>query len=121
MGKIKSFEDFDLWKKAHKMVLEIYKISRKFPDEEKQALGLELRTRAFHVPAYIAEGFRRRVPKERVRYYQDALTDLEETKYYLVLARDLGYIDPEHRIFKKANDVGRILYTTKTNLSKQHE
>lgn len=37
-NKIKSFTDLDAWKEGHKLVLEIYKITREFPKEEQFGL-----------------------------------------------------------------------------------
>jgi len=45
------------------------------------------------VPANIVEGFKKRGKPDKLRYFNIAQASLEETRYYLWLARDLGYID----------------------------
>jgi four helix bundle protein len=60
MGKLKSFEDLSVWKKSHELVLEIYKITKSFPREEKYGLVSQMRRAAISVAANIAEGFKRK-------------------------------------------------------------
>jgi len=47
------------------------------------------------IPANIAEGFRRRGSSDKARFFNIAQASLEECRYYLVLARDLGYADTQ--------------------------
>jgi four helix bundle protein len=42
------------------------------------------------IPANIAEGFRRRGKPEKARYMNFAEGSLEESRYYLILAQNLG-------------------------------
>jgi four helix bundle protein len=53
-----------------------------------------LRRSAASVSANIAEGFGRRTTKELLRCLQIARGELEETRYFLILSRDLGHISP---------------------------
>jgi len=50
---------------------------------------------AASVPANFAEGFKRRGLADKMRCYNIAQGSLEECRYYLILARDLGYGDSE--------------------------
>ena len=43
MGKIKSFEDLNIWKEAHDFAIEIYEITKDFPREEIYGLTLQLK------------------------------------------------------------------------------
>src|SRR5437667_3099137 len=52
-----------------------------------------MRRAAVSVPANIAEGFRRRGKADKARYMNMAEGSLEESRYYLILAKDLGYGD----------------------------
>jgi four helix bundle protein len=58
--KIKDFEDLVVWQKAHRSVLKIYKVTMKFPSEEKFGLVSQMRKCALSIPANIAEGFQKR-------------------------------------------------------------
>ena len=87
----KSFQDLLVWQKAHNMVLTAYEMTKEFPDHERFGLTSQLRRAAVSVPANIAEGFRKRGKADKIRYLNIAEGSLEEARYYVLLARDLGY------------------------------
>lgn len=89
--KAKSFEDLLVWKKAHAYVLEIYRITKGFPRDEIFGLTAQMRRAAVSIPANIAEGFKKRTPPEKIRLLNISQGSLEESRYYLILAGDLGY------------------------------
>jgi four helix bundle protein len=82
-----------VWRKAHELVLAVYSFTGVFPKEETYGLALQMRRAAVSVPANIAEGFRRRGKADKARYMNMAEASLEESRYYLILAQDLGYGD----------------------------
>ena len=51
---IARFEQLDVWKAAHKLVLGVYKITQKFPTEERYGLVSQMRRAGVSVPANIA-------------------------------------------------------------------
>lgn len=91
--KSRTFEDVELWRKAHAWVQAIYKFTEMFPKHELFGLTSQLRRAAVSVPANFAEGFKKRGLADKVRIYNIAQGSLEECRYYLILARDLGYGD----------------------------
>ena len=91
----KSFRDLIVWQKAHELVLQIYSLSKTFPKEETYGLTDQLRRAAVSVPANIAEGFNRNSQADKIKFLNYAVSSLEESRYYLILARDLGYIDEQ--------------------------
>jgi four helix bundle protein len=103
-----SFEDLIVWQKAHSFVLNVYRLSRSFPREETYGLTAQLRRAAVSVPANIAEGFKRRGRPDKARTMNVAEGSLEEARYYLRLARDLGYA-PDLALLDDAAEVGRLL------------
>ena len=108
MGNAKSFKDLIVWQKAHELVIEIYKITSLFPQEEKFGLVSQTRRSAVSVPANIAEGFVKKGIKDKSNFYNIAQGSLEELKYYLVLSEDLGYTT-EGVLPLKADEVGKLL------------
>ena len=82
----RSFRDLVVWQKAHQFVLEIYRLSRSFPDDERFGLTSQLRRAAVSVPANIAEGFPKRSVSDKTRFFNIAQGSLEEVHYYLLLA-----------------------------------
>ncbi len=91
----RSFEDLIVWQKAHAFVLCIYRCTETFPKHELYGLTSQFRRAAVSIPANIAEGFRRQTKPEKSRFMNIAQGSLEECRYYLILARDLHYGDPQ--------------------------
>jgi four helix bundle protein len=91
MGPARSFRDLMVWRKAHEMVLRVYRFSAAFPARETYGLAAQLRRAAVSVPANIAEGFRRTGKADKARFLNIAEGSLEECAYYLILAGDLSY------------------------------
>ena len=80
-----------VWQKAHQFVLAVYGFTESFPDREKFGLSHQMRRAAVSIPANIAEGFGKRSHAEKARFLNIAEGSLEECRYYLILAHDLGY------------------------------
>ncbi len=83
--------DLLVWQKSHHLTLAVYRLTTGFPKEEVYGLTSQLRRAMVSVPANIAEGFKRRGKLEKLRYLNIAQGSLEECRYYLILAKDLGY------------------------------
>ncbi len=108
---LRSFQELDAWKKAHELALAVYHLTRAFPAEERYGLNGQLRRCASSVAANIAEGFGRRSTRDFVRYLEIASGSLEETRYFLLLARDLGYLvgDGYTTINASCDETGKLL------------
>jgi four helix bundle protein len=89
----RTFEDVQVWQKAHRWVLAIYRMTEKFPRHEMFGLTAQLRRAAVSVPANFAEGFKKCGRADKLRFYNIAQGSLSECRYYLILAKDLGYAD----------------------------
>src|SRR5436309_15338203 len=104
----RSFRDLLVWRKAHEFVLAVYAFTAGFPKQETYSLALQMRRAAVSIPANIAEGFRRRGKIEKARFMNIAEGSLEESRYYLILAQDLGYGDTA-KLASAAEEVSRLL------------
>ncbi|MBN2560620.1 MAG: four helix bundle protein [Phycisphaerae bacterium] len=102
------FQDLIVWQKAHHFVLDVYKLTERFPKTEMYGLASQLRRAAVSVPANIAEGFRKKGRPDKSRFLNIAQGSLEEARYYLILARDLEYGDPTE-VMTKAEEVSKLL------------
>ncbi len=87
----RSFEDVEIWQKAHAFVLAVYSYTESFPKTELYGLTSQLRRAAVSIPANFAEGFGKATKPDKLRFYSTSQGSLEECRYYLILARDLGY------------------------------
>jgi four helix bundle protein len=104
----KRFEDLFVWKKAHELVLSVYKATKKYPKDELYGLVSQMQRAAVSVPANIAEGFKKKSRAEKTHFLTIAYGSLEEIRYYLILSRDLGYCDTS-TIKMKAEETGKLL------------
>lgn len=108
-NKIRNFYELDAWKKGHILVLEIYKITKAFPKEELYGIVSQLRRAASSITANIAEGFARYHFKDKIRFYYNSRGSVAEVQNFLLLARDLKYIDLKicKELGEQANNVSR--------------
>ena len=75
------------------MVLEIYKITKKFPKDEKFGITSQIRRAASSITANIAEGCGRYHYADKNRFYFQARGSLKEVQNFLFLSRDLNFLD----------------------------
>ncbi len=87
------FTNLKVWQEAHSLVLDVYRLSRGFPSEERYGLTSQLRRAALSVPTNIAEGSKRRSNAEFARFLNIAEASLAESEYLLMVARDLDYAE----------------------------
>lgn len=108
---MKDFRDLKVWEKAHQLTLELYKVTKTFPSDERFGLISQIRRCAASVPANIAEGCGRRGNGEFSRFLQIAAGSANELAYHCVLAKDLGYVtvDAYEAVEKKITEVQRML------------
>ncbi len=90
-----NYEDLDVFKNSHEIVLEIYKITNNFPKEEKYRLIDQMIRAAYSIPSNIAEGNSRNTTKEYINYLHMSIGSINELKYFLLLSKDLKYISSE--------------------------
>ena len=93
--KIKSFEQLRVWEKAQEIAVDVYRITKPFPESEKFGITSQIRRSSASISANIAEGFGRSTTKDKARFYDIAYGSLLETKNFIHLAKRLDYIDDE--------------------------
>lgn len=107
-----TFKNIKVWQKAHELVLEIYKITKIFPGSERYGLIAQLRRSASSIATNIVEGYKRKSDRDFAHFLNMANSSLEETKYHLLLACDLKYLNKNNyeRLSILADEVGRMLF-----------
>ncbi|MGD2083503.1 MAG: four helix bundle protein [Chromatiales bacterium] len=104
-----SFQRLEVWQYAHQLVLAVYRITAAFPNGEKFGLVSQMRRAAVSVAANIAEGYKRRGRRDKIRFYNLAECSLEELRYYLILSRDLDLVGDDPALEATADRVARML------------
>lgn len=89
---IKSFTDLIAWQKAHQLVLSVYRLVKKFPEDEKYALSSQIRRASVSITSNIAEGFSRRSYADKKHFYTMSHGSLTEVQNQLLIARDTDMI-----------------------------
>ena len=90
---MKDFRNLQVWEKAHRLTLAVYKASGGFPRQELFGLTSQMRRCSASIGANIAEGCGKRGNNEFQRYLQIASGSASELDYHLLLARDLGFFE----------------------------
>lgn len=90
---MRDFRKYDVWKLSHEFVLDIYSITKIFPNNEQFGLTSQIRRAALSIPTNIAEGCGRKTDTEFVRYLHISQGSTHETEYLCQLSYDLKYID----------------------------
>ncbi|MHC4212990.1 MAG: four helix bundle protein [Planctomycetota bacterium] len=104
-----TFVDLLVWQKAHQFVLKVYGATSVFPKAELYGLVSQFRRAAVSIPANIAEGFKRKSRTEKIRFLNISQSSLEESRYFLILSKDLGYLNnPE--LFGLIAEVSKLLH-----------
>ena len=109
----KNFTELVVWQKAHAFVLNIYEQTATFPKHELYGLVSQFRRAAVSVPANIAEGFRKHSESDKARFLNIAEGSLEECRYYLILSRDLGYMEIDE-LWPLSDETARLLNRYRT-------
>ncbi|MDR0332150.1 MAG: four helix bundle protein [Dysgonamonadaceae bacterium] len=111
MGTTTSFRELIVWQKAHKFVLAIYDSTQKFPSHELYSLVSQFRRAAISIPANIAEGYKRKSKMDKLRFFNIAQASLEECYYFVILSKDLSYINEDifNKLEQKIEEVSKLL------------
>lgn len=89
----RSFKDLECWQKAHEFVKAVYAVTKQFPDDERYGLTSQFRRAAVSIAANICEGYKKLSRQDKLRFMNIAQGSLEECRYYIILSRDVDYID----------------------------
>jgi len=108
---MRDFKGLKVWEKAHSLTLLVYKITKKFPPDERFGITTQIRRAAVSVPTNIAEGCGRHGERELARFMSIAAGSASEVEYLLLLAYDLNYMqDVTYReLNQDVNEIKRML------------
>lgn len=106
------YERFDAFKRADELAQAVYRVTGRWPKDERFGLIAEIRRSARSVPTNIVEGTTKFGPRELRRYLDISLGSLSEVRYLLRLARNLGYMSSEEwaSIDCLGNRAGKLIW-----------
>ena len=114
------FKKLGVWQKSYDLTLGVYRLTNKFPQDERYGITSQLRRAASSVPANISEGYERNHRKEYLQFLYIAKGSLGEIETFLMLSRDLGYLSvDEYSILElQRAEIGKMLMGLISLLSK---
>ena len=120
--KLKSYKELKVWQRSYQLCLEIYKITKGFPDEEKYGLTSQLRRAAVSVPSNVSEGYGRKTTPEYIQFLYIAYGSVCEIETQILLSGDLGYISNGRLEMLKEGirEVERMLKASIRSLENKH-
>lgn len=107
----RTYRDILVWQRAMDLVEAAYKMSDRFPEEERFGLTSQLRRAAVSVPANIAEGYGRTHRGDYLHHLSIARGSLAELETHVAIAVRLGFAKREDAllVWEIAQDVGKML------------
>ena len=109
---MQDFKSLLVWQKSHQLTLSIYRVTTKFPSEEKFGLISQMRRASSSIPSNIAEGCGREGPKELKRFLGITMGSATELEYQLLLSHDLAFLSQQdyQRVNASVIEVKKMLY-----------
>jgi four helix bundle protein len=91
-ARMRAFRELVVWQKAHALTVNIYRVTKAFPRDERYGLVSQMRRAAASIGSNIAEGCGRGTPRDFARFVQVAIGSASELENQLLLASDLGFL-----------------------------
>jgi four helix bundle protein len=90
---LKNYKELKVWQKSYQLCLEIYRITAKFPKEERYGLTSQIRRSVVSIPSNIAEGYGRKTTLDYIRMLYISYGSVCELETQILLAWDLDLIE----------------------------
>jgi four helix bundle protein len=122
-SKSRSFEELLVWQKAHQFVLNVYRTTKLFPKEELFGLTSQYRRAAVSIAANIAEGYGKKGKSDKLRFYNISEGSMNECRYYIILSRDLAYVNMEksNQLYDELTDIQKLISSYSQHLNENVE
>ena len=120
MTSIRSYRDLTVWQKSIDLTVRTYKLTGRFPTDERYGLTSQMRRAAASIPANIAEGHARRSTGEYLQFLGIARGSLAELETFLTLSERLGLIGSEisDGLLENCAEISKMLAGLVRSLSK---
>lgn len=105
------YRDLIVWQKSRELASSVYRLTSQFPRSEMFGLTSQMRRASISVISNIAEGHGRQSVDDTIRFLVMARGSLLEIEAQIVVAIDLGFLDPNsgERLVAQALDAVRLL------------
>jgi len=120
---LKNYKELKVWQKSYELCLKIYRMTTKFPKEEKYGLTAQIRRSAVSIPSNIAEGYGRKTTLDYVRMLYISYGSVCELETQILLAGDLDLLEKGElsKLKKDITEIERMLKALIKSLEKTLE
>ncbi|MBU0570176.1 four helix bundle protein [Patescibacteria group bacterium] len=110
----------EVWKQARKYVGDVYRITSKFPLQEKFGLTSQIRRAAISIVLNIAEGSNRRSDKDFARFLRLSIGSIDELVTALYISMDLNYLKDGdfQKLYKEATILSKRIHALINSIKK---
>ena len=114
-----NYKELNIWKRAIKLAVEVYKISAAFPADERYGLTSQIKRAVVSIASNVAEGAGRNTNGEFIQFLGIANGSSFEVTTQLIIAAELGIVKYEqvNIILTELDEVQKMLYAFMNNLS----
>ena len=115
---MKTHKDLDVWKYSIDLVVEVYQLLKKFPDDEKFGIISQMKRCAVSIPSNIAEGAARSSVKEFSHFLTISLGSLAELETQIIISERLNFISDDNSkiLLKNLTTIRKMLLGLKKSL-----
>ncbi len=118
---LKNYRELKVWQTSMDLVLEIYQLSKSFPDDERYGLTNQIRRAVVLVPANIAEGYGRSSTGAYRNHLSIATGSLMEVETELIIGGKLEYVSREQaeKAWDLIRQTSKMLFTLSKSLNEK--
>lgn len=114
----KTHKDLDVWKYSIDLVVEVYQLLKKFPDDEKFGIISQMKRCAVSIASNIAEGAARSSVKEFSHFLTISLGSVAELETQIIISKRLDFISDDNSkiLLKNLTTIRKMLLGLKKSL-----
>ncbi len=115
-----NYKELEIWKRSLELAVEIYKLTEKFPDEEKFGLITQLRKSAVSILSNIAEGAGRNTRGEFSHFLGISTGSLFELETQSIISEKVGFLEKNIslEISDEVSQIARMIYGFQNSIKK---
>ena len=117
---MQTYKDLTVWNKSIELTMEIYRLTKLFPQEEKFGLVSQMRRCAVSIPSNIAEGFARRGKRENAQFINISYGSATEFETQIIISKKLNFFEEDNwcETQKLLEEILKLLYNYRAYLKK---
>jgi four helix bundle protein len=117
------FKKLDVWRKAHALMLNVYRSTKRIRGAEHISLRSQTVRAAMSVSTNIVDGNGKRSPRDFIRFLGYSIDSATELEYHLLVARDLELLSKSdfHALVDQLVEVRKMTYGLINYLSRKDE